>query len=1069
MSREAAYVPLWCRSNYSFLEGASHPEELVATADHLGLPALAITDRHGVYALPRAHQACRPLEGRVRLLCGAQVSLKGSPEETPESLLLLAQNETGWRTLCRLLTLGATRAEKGECRLHAADLNQHHRGLIAIWPALETSCWTTPEPDCWRIRGGPLREVFGDRLYLGLMRHRRPAERQREARLRARAEALDVPLVALRETLYHRPSRQRLHDVLTCLRHRCALASAGSKLKPNSDYGMLSAAQMRELYQDCPQAVERTLEVRDRCHFSLQQLRYRYPNEALPEGKSSAQWLRELAYDGARRRYGPAEWPEVEAQLEKELGLIVGLDYVGYFLTMYEIVEFCRSQAILCQGRGSAANSLVCFCLGITAVDPHKLGLLFERFISAERAEPPDIDLDIMHQRREEVIAWVYQRYGRERAAMVCNVVRYRPRSAIREVGKVLQIETPVIERVARLLTGFCTRVDQGLVEAAGLPQEAPEIRLWLDLVHELIGFPRHLSVHPGGFLLGSEPIDHLVPIEKARMEGRTVIQWDKYDVESLGLFKVDLLGLGALSQLDLAFRLLRQHRGLELSMETLPVADERTFDKLCQGDSVGVFQVESRAQMAMLPLLRPRCFYDLVIQVAIIRPGPITGGMVHPYLRRRSGEEEVDYPHPSLKPVLEKTLGIPLFQEQVMRLAVVAADYTPGEADQLRRDMAAWSSHGKLERHRERLLRRMVAKGIAPEFAERVFAQIQGFGEYGFPESHAASFALITYATSYLRAHYPAEFTCSLLNALPMGFYAASTLVEDARRQGVEVRPFCAERSSWECTLEPRRESFPEQLALWASERPAAAQPKAHPEPPPLENRPFAVRLGLKFLKGLSQEAAKRVVDGRPYRSARELSERAALDRKSLEILATSGALEVYGRSRRDELWAVEHHLQARTMPLLKDWDESHQALAPLRAEEEVLWDYQASGLSSRGHPLRALRRTLRRAGYLEAREVGLAPHGRWVRTAALVICRQRPATAKGTVFFTLEDETGLLNVIVWSKVYEANLVVARSPGLLAVEGRVQRAHGVVHLVAHRLARPELGWQLELPSRDFH
>ena len=1087
------YVPLWCKSNFSFLQGASHPEELVTQAAFLGLPAVAITDRNGVFGLPRAHERARELEHAVRLLAGAQVTVhervaeldkrptdpaKGTHrgEGPAENLVLLVQNLEGWKNLCRLFTLGARRAGKAESLLTPADLASHASGLLALWGG--EGCSLTVEcNERWSQRGRLWREAFGDRLYAGLSRHHLPEQKTHEKRILERAHRLDIPLLAVRETLYHEPGRRRLQDVVTCIKHGTPLAQAGRLLKPSSDFSLLSASQFQELYQDRPEAVRRTLEVARRCEFQMSDLRYRYPDEPLPAGKTSAEWLRELAFEGARQRYDQNDWPIVEAQLEKELRVISKLDYVGYFLTMYEIVRFCRSQDILCQGRGSAANSIVCFCLGITAVDPHKLGLLFERFISEERAEPPDIDLDIMHQRREEVIRWVYQRYGREHAAMVCNVVRYRPRSAVREIGKVLQVETPVIERLARLLTGFSPSLEEEILEAAGVPTNVPLYRLLLQLVNEMLDFPRHLSIHPGGFLLGSDPVCDLVPIENATMEGRTVIQWDKYDVESLGLFKVDLLGLGALSQLDRIFRLLKEKRGLDLCMATLPANDRPTYDMLSQGDSVGVFQVESRAQMAMLPTMKPQKFYDLVIQVAIIRPGPITGGMVHPYLRRRAGEEAVDYPHISLKPVLEKTLGIPLFQEQVMKLAVVAADYTPGEADQLRRDMAAWRSRGKLERHRERLLTRMKGNGIEEEFAERVFEQIKGFGEYGFPESHAASFALITYATSYMRCHFPAEFTCALLNSLPMGFYSASTLVEDARRKGVEIRPFCAEKSDWECTLERLEGETGEQLSLLEEkvrERPSR-RPDANDVIEPGWARradvplPFAIRLGFKMMKGMAEATGRRIVSGRPFRNVRDLTLRAALDRKAMELLASGGALDVYGRGRRSHLWSVDDHLQARAMPLLAQWDEKPREFAPLSEDEEVVWDFEVAGLSSRGHPMRSLRPGLRRAGYLTAREVGRVPHGRWARTAAMVICRQRPATAKGTVFLTLEDETGFVNVILWPRVFEENFVVARSSGLLAVEGPVQSGRGVVHLVARKLYRPELEAPVEMGSRNFH
>lgn len=1071
------YVPLWCKSNYSFLEGASHPEELVTQAAFYGLPAIAITDRNGVYGLVRAHQQGLELDKKVKLLCGAQITLTTrlqaamSPSSAQSSLLLLVQNKEGWKNLCRLLTQGARRSEKGSNRIHLGEVVEKNEGLLALWGG-EGSSLNSDCDELWREQGEALVQAFGDRLYAQLTRHHTDTEKRTEPRALVRAHRLGVATVASREVLYHQASRRRLQDVVTCIRHGVSLEGAGRKLKPNSHFGLLPSEDFAELYSDHKEAVERTLEVAQRCEFSLSDLSYRYPDEPLPGGKSSAQWLRELATTGAESRYPEGLTGAVSEQLEKELGLIIKLDYVGYFLTMYEIVRYCRESDILCQGRGSAANSIVCFCLGVTAVDPIKLGLLFERFISEERAEPPDIDLDITHQRREEVITWVYERYGREKAAMVCNVVRYRARSAVREVGKVLKIDVPVIERLARLLTGFSSALEDEVLEAVGVSKEAPLYRTLLEMVNEIQNFPRHLSIHPGGFLLGGDPVCELVPIENASMDGRTVIQWDKYDVDNLGLFKVDLLGLGALSQLRRAFDLLRTHRGLEMSMATLPVDDPATYAMLSKGDSVGVFQIESRAQMAMLPCLQPRQFYDLVIQVAIVRPGPITGGMVNPYLRRRTGEEEVVYPHPCLIPVLEKTLGVPLFQEQVMKLAVVAADYTPGEADQLRRDMGAWQSQGKIERHRERFISRMIEKGIEPEFAERVFAQVKGFGEYGFPESHAASFALITYATSYLRCHYPAEFTCALLNSLPMGFYSASTLLEDARWKKVKVFPFCAERSSWECTLEDAGEGS-EQLDLFSYARPEQYPGDfvtALPGTLSLAGaHPFGIRLGMKFLKGLSKNLGERIVSGRPYTSVRDLTLRAKLDRRALELLASAGALDCYGKNRRTELWGADDHLEARSHPLLSHLEDRGRHFSTLSKDEKVVWDYESSGLSPNGHPLESLRKILRQKGFPDAQSIQRTPHGRWAKYTGLVICRQRPATAKGTVFLTLEDETGFVNVIIWPKVFQEHFVVARSVGFLAVEGQIQNARGVVHLVARRLYKPELDLAVGVGSRNFH
>ncbi|MGH9392229.1 MAG: error-prone DNA polymerase, partial [Vicinamibacteria bacterium] len=733
-----------------------------------------------VYGIVRAHQKAQELG--IHLLVGSQVTV-----EDGNTLVLLASTHNGYRNLCRLVTRGRLRCEKGTSRVSWQEIAEYQDGLLAHW-----------------IGEGPLellKEAFGERLYALATRHRRDLDVPHEKRLREQASRYDVPLVAGMEVLYHHRERRDLQDVLTAIRNGTTVRTAGRLLKPNAEYALKTEIAFRDLYADDPRAVERTLEVAERCEFSLKDIRYRYPAERLPEGRTTSAWLEHLTFEGARWRYGGETSEDMCRQLRKELDLIQDLDYGGYFLTMYEIVQYCRRNEILCQGRGSAANSAVCYCLGITAVDPVRMGLLFERFLSKDRAEPPDIDLDIMHQRREEVIQFVYEKYGRDRAAMVANVIRYRARSAVRDVGKALGLSETSLDRLAKLLSHYDGPTTESF-QQAGFDTETPDHQNLLRLANEILDFPRHLGIHPGGFLLGHEPVHQIVPIENATMEDRTVIQWDKDDIEALGLFKIDLLGLGALTQLVLCFRLLKKHRDVDLSMATIPPDDEKTFDMICRAETVGVFQIESRAQMAMLPRLRPRNYYDIVIEVSIVRPGPITGGMVHTYLRRRRGEEPVTYPHEILKPVLEKTLGVPLFQEQVMRLAIVAADYTPGEADQLRRDMAAWRSTGRIERHREKLVTRMQAKGIALEFAERVFQQITGFGEYGFPESHAASFALISYAASYLLCHYPAEFICALLNAQPMGFYSPATIVDDGKRRGVTFLPVDVRESDWDCTL---------------------------------------------------------------------------------------------------------------------------------------------------------------------------------------------------------------------------------------------------------------------------
>jgi len=1028
------YTPLWCKSNFSFLEGASHPDELVGEAYRLGLPAIAVTDRDGVYGVVRAHVKAR--EAGVKLIIGSQVTLVDE-----STILLLAQDRRGYANLCRLITKGRLRSEKGTSAVTWDEVCAHAPGLLALWGGDQSLIAAEAQPE---EVAGKLRDAFGDRLYGMVTRHRREEEVVQEARLRERAMRFGFSLCAANEILYHTPARRRLQDVLTAIRHGIPITSCGRKLKSNAEYGLKPPYAFAKLFGDDPAAVDRTLEIAERCEFSLNEICYRYPSEELPNGMTSAQWLRRQAFEGARRRYENRIPDEIVAQIEKELEIIEALDYPGYFLTMWEIVEFCRANDILCQGRGSAANSVVCYCLGITAVDPKLIGLLFERFISKERAEPPDIDLDIEHDRREEVIQHVYQKYGRDHAALVANVVRYRSRSALRDIGKALGLSETALDRVAKLVSSY-EIVRPDVLQQMGIDASGGLHEHLLELANEILDFPRHLSIHPGGFLLGHEPVHDLVPIENATMPERTVIQWDKNDVEDLGLFKVDLLGLGGLTQLDLCFKLLREHHGVDLSMATIPRGDAATYDMICKSDTVGVFQIESRAQMAMLPRLRPRSFYDLVIEVSIVRPGPITGGMVHPYLRRRQGKEEVQYPHRLLEPVLKRTLGVPLFQEQVMRLAMVVADYTPGEADQLRRDMAAWHRTGRMERHRERLITRMQTKGIAAEFAERVFEQIRGFGEYGFPESHAASFALIAYATAWLKCHYPAEFACSLLNAQPMGFYMPATIVEDAKRHHVVMRSIDAQASECDCTLESCAESA----------------------------GGFAVRMGLRFVKGLGERELQRIARARhlaPFASLPDFARRTALDEGSLSALAEAGAFDSLQVDRRTALWEVRRLVRQQKESLSLAAREQKPAFNSLSDFEEVSWDYRRTSHSTRRHPLEPMRASLIRRGLPDARTVASMPNGAKVRYAGLVICRQRPGTAGGVVFMTLEDETGFVNVVVWESVLQRYSVVAKTVSFLGITGKLQAEDGVVHLVAEELWEPRLELQpVSAHSRDFH
>jgi error-prone DNA polymerase len=1011
------YVPLWCKTNFSFLEGASHAEELIETADLLGLPAIAVTDRNGVYGMVRAFDASR--RGKVRLITGSQVSLDGG-----SSVVLLAQDRAGYSNLCRLVSRGHLRNAKGGFSVSWREVGEHADGLIALWlndpPEAEESVPGLPT----------LKEAFGERVHAVVSRHRWVDDAARERATRECASRYSIPLVAATEVLYHVSDRRMLQDVLTCIRHGTTLREAETRLLPNDEHALKSLEQVSVLYRDCPRLVDATSDIAERCRFSFEELVYRYPEEVVPAGFTTSTWLRHLTFEGARERYKGDVPAPARVLLEKELALIHELGYCGYFLTMWELVRFCREKEILCQGRGSAANSAVCYCLGVTSVDPVKMDLLFERFLSRERAEPPDIDLDIEHNRREEVIQHMYEKYGRDRAAMVANVVRYRKRSAIREVGKAFGIPEIVLDHCAKLLAHWDGNLE-AVFEEAGVDLPEGLLGHLAELTRQIAGFPRHLSIHPGGFLLGSEPVDTIVPVENAAMENRTVIQWDKTDIETMNLFKVDLLGLGALTHLDYAFRLLKSHYDTDLSMATIPSDDAGVYDMTCRADTVGVFQIESRAQMAMLPRLKPRKYYDLVVEISLVRPGPITGGMVHPYLRRRAGQETVTYPHPCLEPVLRKTLGVPLFQEQVMKLAMVAADYTPGEADQLRRDMAAWKQRGKMEGHHDRLVSRMVAKGIEPQFAENVFSQILGFGEYGFPESHAASFALIAYATAYVRHHYPVVFACALLNAWPFGFYSPATVIDDSRRHNVMFLPVDALRSQWDCTLE----------------RPHGAED-------------YAVRIGLRYVKGLGSADWSRIqawrASGRTS-SLADFTSRCKLPSDSLERLAEVGAFDCFARERREALWGVLDKREIPTNLLVGDVEEM-PSFRPLNASEEITWDYLASDQSPRGHVMEQFRPLLSNQGLPDTASVTRLEHGRKVSVAGCAICRQMPSTASGVLFMTLEDETGFANLVVWEKVFKQYRTLILTSWILGVTGRLQIADGVTHIIAESFWKPEFG-----------
>jgi error-prone DNA polymerase len=1006
MARSSAYAELHGKTNFSFLEGASHAEELAQRAAELGYTALAITDVNTLAGVVRAHVAAK--DAGCKLVIGAEIR----PDDAPTALLY-ATNRAAYGQLAHLITRGRRAAEKGECRLSFSDIAEHAAGLLAaVLPG------SSPEG----LKA--YRDVFADRCYLAVALHLGPNDAVELDRMANLARRLRLPLLATNDVHYHDPARRPLHDVLTAIRHGVPVSRLGAQRFANGERYLKSPAQMARLFAARPEAIAHALELAERCTFSLDELRYRYPEELCPPGLTPAEHLTRLTWEGARTRY-PAGIPDKVTQLlEHELALIEELHYEAYFLTVWDLVYFARSQGILCQGRGSAANSAVCFCLGITSVDPDRSDVLFERFVSRERAEAPDIDVDFEHERREEVIQYVYGKYGRDRAALCAEVICYRPRSAVRDVGKALGLSP---ERVGRL-SSVLDHVQDGAemtarLRQAGLDPASPRTAQLLRLASEILGFPRHLSQHVGGFVITHGPLADLVPIENAAMPERTVIQWDKDDLDALGILKVDCLALGMLTCIRKCFDLigpLPSCEGAKLTLAAVPAEDAAVYDMICAADTVGVFQIESRAQMSMLPRLRPRCFYDLVIEVAIVRPGPIQGDMVHPYLRRRIGEEEVTYPDPSIAQVLHKTLGVPLFQEQVMRLAMVAAGFTPGEADQLRRAMAAWRRPGLIENFRTRLREGMLTRGLPEDFADRIFEQIRGFGEYGFPESHAASFALLAYVSAWLKCHHPAAFAAALLNSQPMGFYAPAQIVGDLRRHDVEVRPVDMNLSDWDCTLEDS-----------------------------------ALRLGFRLIKGFAESAAEVVRAARvaaPFRSLRDVARRTGLSQPLLARLAAADAFGSLGLDRRAALWQVL--LTGDEPPLFAglDDDEHLPALPELHLSEQIAADYETIGLSLKAHPMTLLRSPLSKSAILAAADLPTTPDKRVVRVAGLVVTRQQPATAKGTIFVTLEDETGSMNLIVWKRVWARFRHIAVGAVALIAEGPVQHGPGgVIHVVVHR------------------
>ncbi len=1038
-----AYAELHCLSNFTFLRGASHPEELVARAARLGYSALAITDECSLAGVVRAHVAAK--EHNLKLIIGAEFKLTDGPK-----LVLLATDRDAYGNLSQLITTARRRSEKGCYHITWDDFANGVAGCLAILIPGQA-----PKPaDAIRLR-----ECFQDRAWLAAELLCGPDDRAQLAELCELGRATGLPLVAAGDVHMHVRSRRALQDTLTAIRIGTPVAQAQHALHPNAERHLRMRVRLAQLY--ARELLAETLRIAERCDFSLDCLRYEYPEELVPSGHTPSSYLRALTEEGLRERFPRGVPARVRELVEHELALVAELAYEPYFLTVHDIIRFARSHGILCQGRGSAANSAVCYALFITEVDPARMTLLFERFISRERNEPPDIDVDFEHQRREKVIQYLYAKYGRDRAALAATVITYRTKSAIRDVGKALGLDLQQVDRLAKSFAWWDDRhtVAQRLADA-GFAAGSPPIARLIGLTHALVGFPRHLSQHTGGFVFARGLLSRLVPIENAAMPERSVIEWDKDDLDALGLLKVDVLALGMLSAIKRALDFLGERRGARFTLGDIPAEDPWVYAMIQRADTVGVFQIESRAQMSMLPRLKPANFYDLVIEVAIVRPGPIQGGMVHPYLRRRQGLEPVSYPSDAVKDVLSRTLGVPIFQEQVMQLAVVAAGFTPGESDRLRRSMAAWRRKGGLKHFEERLISGMLAHGYKREFAGQIYKQILGFGEYGFPESHSASFALLVYVSAWLKHHEPAAFLAALLNSQPMGFYAPSQLVQDARRHDVEVRPVDVTASAWDCTLEYREAS--------KNKFPSPSQGEGQDG-----GRSPAVRLGFRIIGGLAEAAAQRIVAARTQRqfeSAVDLARCAQLNQHDLKLLAAAGALQPLAGHRRFAHWEVAGVEAASALLNDAPIKETAPQLAAPTEGDDLVADYASLRLTLGRHPLALLRPRLDRLRLASAAELRELPHGRLARAAGIVVGRQRPDTASGVVFVTLEDETGSVNVIVWRDIADAQRRELLGSRLMGVHGVIEREGEVVHLVAKQLVdHSALLGRLETSSRDFH
>ncbi|GHC62503.1 error-prone DNA polymerase [Limoniibacter endophyticus] len=1018
------YAELQVTTHFSFLRGASSADELFAAAKLLRLQAIGVVDRNSLAGIVRALEASRATG--LPLVVGCRLDLQDGM-----SILVYPTDRAAYSRLTRLITLGKKRGGKNNCILHLDDVEQHAQGLIGI---------LVPDiaDEICALQLRKMAEIFADRAYVSLCLRRRPNDQLRLHDISNLATRFQVKTVVTNDVLFHEPSRRQLQDIVTCIRTNTTIDDVGFERERHADRYLKPPEEMARLFPRYPEALARTLEIVERCTFSLEELTYQYPDEALMPGMDAQQSLEHYVEKYLAQRYPQAVPPKIAAAIRHELDLIHTMKYAPYFLTIFSIVNYARSQGILCQGRGSAANSVVCYVLGITSINPEEIDLLFERFISKERDEPPDIDVDFEHERREEVIQWIYKTYTQDKAALCATVIRYRAKGAIRDIGKALGLPKDLIKTLSSSLWSWSEGVSENSFRELNLNPDDRRLALTLKLAQQLIGAPRHLSQHPGGFVLTQDRLDELVPIEPAAMEGRQIIEWDKDDVETLKMMKVDVLALGMLTCMSKAFDLIRTHKGKNLDLAKIKQTNDRkTYAMIRRADTLGTFQIESRAQMSMLPRLKPEEFYDLVIQVAIVRPGPIQGDMVHPYLRRREGEEEVSYPTPELEAVLKKTLGVPLFQESAMKVAMVCAGFTGGEADQLRKSMATFKMTGGVFRFKEKLINGMIKNGYTRDFAEKTFAQLEGFGSYGFPESHAASFALIAYASSYVKCHYPEAFCAALLNSQPMGFYAPAQIVADARKHGIEVRPVCVNQSRWDCTLE-KIEGTDD----------------------------HAVRLGMRMVKGLASTEAARIVAARadqPFQSIDEVWRRSGVSVASLVELAEADAFySAMALQRRDALWVIKA-LRDEPLPLfaaataregrvIVEQQEPQIDLRQMTAGHNVVKDYTHVGLTLRDHPLSFLRRDLALRGIITCEEAMRSRDGYWVRTAGLVLIRQRPGSAKGVVFVTIEDETGSANLVVWPKLFERQRQVVLGATMIGIDAKVQREGEVVHLVARKL-----------------